>query len=261
MQTTTETTIQTATATQFPADAVAVDKSTAECCDHNAEQAEAVALGLVAAWKPSDRVLAREAQSAKEFEEAARRKREEGTARAVLAQVNPAGVALGFEAVYSGGGRFSSGYHSGWRLNIGTGYGADANKKWMAVGEGTKLTVTPKQLEKAREKIAEVAAVDAAEKARRSAKQTVEERTKVFIAANPAFCAMVGQSSFNSGETLYYGSGYNRRASYQTAFLVNEDGAVRIGGETLFMDQWTQVFNLKAAQAAAMAALKASFKN
>lgn len=249
------------TETKLIVNAVKPNTSSAECVAYNTANADTIALGLIQAWQPDERTLAREAQAVKDAEAAACRKHEEAMALAVLAQVNPAGVALGFEATFKGGGNYSNGYHIGWKLNIGSGsgYGADA-KKWMAIGEGTRLTVTPKQLERAKEKIAEVAAVDAAEAARRNVKQTVKERTHAFIAANPEFCKLVEQSAYNSGETFYYGSGRNRRASYNTAFMVNEDDTVKIGGETLFMDQWTQVYNLKAAQAAAMKTLKDSFQ-
>lgn len=236
-----------------------VNESSAACAAHNEANKSVIDMGLEFPWVPSERVLAREAQAEKENEARARRARLEAAVMETLGTVNPTRVSLSIEAVYSGGGRFSSGYHSGWKLNIGTGYGADANKKWMALGEGTTLNVTAKQLEKAKAKIAEVAAVDAAEIARHSAKMNVQQRTEAFIKASPAFCTLVGQTCFNSGETFYYGSGINRRASYQTAFFVTEDGSVKIGGETFTVAQWTEIYNLRAAQAAAMKSLKNSF--
>ena len=236
-----------------------VGETSATCAAYNESNADAISLGILLPRKPSDRVLAQEAQAVKDNEARERRARLEAAALQELQAVNPTGVALDIEAVYSGGGTYSRGYHSGWKLIIGTGWGQDANRKWMAIGNKTELCVTAKQLGKAQEKIAEVAAVDAAEKARRNAKLNVQQRTEAFIKDNSAFCALVGHTSYNSGETITYGSGYNRQHHYQTAFLVTEDGSVKIGGETYTVAQWTEVYNLRAAQAQAMKALKNSF--
>lgn len=237
-----------------------VEKSSKECAEYNTSHQAEIDLGLIFPLEPSDRVLEREAKAAKEREEQARGERERAAVIAQIQTVNPTGVRLGLEAVYSGGSSYSCGYHSGWKLIIGDGYGQDANKKWMAIGEGKRLIVTEKQLGKAKEKIAEVAAVNAAEAARRNARQNVQQRTEAFIAGNQEFCKLVGHTAYNSGETYYYGSGMNRRASYQTAFLVNEDGSVKIGGETFQPSQWVEIYTLRAQQAEAMKALKDSFK-
>jgi len=236
-----------------------VSESSKACTAHNEANKAMIDMGLEFPWKPSDRIITQELNEAKANEARALRAKQESIVATEVSAVNPTNVPVRVESVYSGSSNWSSGHHSGWKMIIGSGYGSDANKTWMAIGEGTRLCITAKQLEKAKAKIAQVAAVNAAEAARRNAKQTVEQRTAAFINANPAFCALVGHTSFNSGETVSWGSGRNTRYSYQTAFLVNEDGSVKIGGETFTVAQWTEIYNLRAAQAEAMKALKASF--
>jgi hypothetical protein len=87
--------------------------------------------------------------------------------------------------------------------------------------------------------------------------QAEREATESFIKDNAEFCKMVGHSSYNDGVTVY---GLGHRAYYQTAFLVNEDGSVKIGGETFQPSQWVEIFTLRTQQAEAMKALKDSFK-
>lgn len=239
-----------------------VNKSSVKCAEYNETHKAEIEVGLVLPQTPCQIVLDSEKQEQLRREAREAQRALEKSILAEFQKLNPTGVALSIEETRSSGSRWSSGYHTGYKLVIGGGYGRDANKKWMTIGDGTKLanSVTAKQFEKAKEKIAEVAAVDAAEKARNSAKQNVEERTRAFIKSNPTFCTMVGQSYFNSGETVFIGSGYNRQARYQTAFLVEENGAIKIGHETFTQAQWVQIYDLRATQAAAMQALKASFK-
>lgn len=237
-----------------------VNDSSAECAAYNESNADAINLGILNPRKPSDRIVQREAQYAKEQEQANLRRKLEAAVIAEVQAVNPTGVKLQVEAVYSGGSTYSSGYHSGWKLTVGQGYGRDANKRHIKIGNGLDLCVTAKQLAKAKDAIAVVASVEAAEKSLRSEKLTVENRTMQFIRDNALFCSRAGHNSYNSGETLVYGTGYNRRYSHQTAFLVTEDGSIKIGSETLTHDQWVQVFDLRDANNAAMKALKESFK-
>lgn len=236
-----------------------VSESSKACAAHNEANKTMIDMGLEFPWKPTDRIITQEQNEAKANEARALRSKLEAEVITAVVAVNPTNVPVRVESVYSGSSNWSSGHHSGWKMIIGSGYGHDANKTWMVIGEGTRLCITAKQLEKAKGKIAQIASVNAAEAARRNAKNTVAQRTLDFINANPAFCASVGQTSYNSGETLTYGSGMHTRYSYQTAFLITEDGSVKIGVETFTVAQWTEIYNLRAAQAAAMKALKASF--
>lgn len=245
-----------ATTTQFET----VRKSSAKCAEYNAANQEAIDAGLVLPQQPDEATLRCEKQDAERAAALELRRAKIVAVLAELETVNPGKVALGIEEEYGAQSTWSRGAQTGWKLIIGSGYGRDANKKWMRIGEGCTLLLTDKQLEKAKDKIAEVAEVAASEKAKWNAKQSVEARTTAFIKANEVFCKMVGHSYYNSGETVYFGSGYNKQARYQTAFLVNVDGTIKIGHETFTMSQWIAIYELRAAQAEAMQALKASFK-
>jgi hypothetical protein len=244
-----------------------VQKSSAECAERNLTVQAEIDLGLSEAWEPSDSILAQEAEAKKReeagFKLAASKKEvliSVGCNNHVAdgSRYGSAGdVKVEIDEVRTSGGRFSMGYISGWRLYIGDRYGSEKGS-WVGIGDGATLGINTKQLEKAKAKIAEEQSRINTKKAERAVKQNAEQRTAAFIAANLEFCKMAGHSSFNDGVTIY---GHDRRAYYQTAFIFNEDGTVKIGGETLTVAQWTEIFNLRASQAAAMKSLKESFKN
>lgn len=236
-----------------------ISKSSKECAAYNEANKGCIEAGLMESWEPTDAILEQEKQEVARKQHVEREEAEKAQAMALFAGLNPNGVRLSLEKTYSGSGwRYQT--HTGWRLIIGDGYGRDANKTWAVVGVGTSLKViSSRQLSKVREKIQQVAAVMLREQAQRSARMSVAQRTNAFAAANPEFCAMVGHSSYNSGETIYSGSGYNRRPFYQTSFFVNEDGSVCIGGQTFTVEQWKQIYALRAEHAAAMKSLMEGF--
>lgn len=163
------------------------------------------------------------------------------------------------EESYTGSSRWSRGYVSGYWLIIGSrySYGRQDNKKRVKIGDGKVLGINAKQLAKAKVALAEVKAVEDRKNAMRNAKESDEERTKAFIAANPEFCKLVGRSYYCSGET-YYGHG-GRPNTYTTAFIYTVEGRVKIGCETFTVAQWTEIYNLRNSQAVAMKSLKDSF--
>jgi hypothetical protein len=234
-----------------------VSESSKACAAHNEANKAMIDMGLEFPWKPSDHIILQEQNEAKANEAIALRAKQEAIVAAEVSSVNPTNVPVRIKSVYSNSSSWSRGRHSGWKMIIGSGYGSDANKTWMAIGEGTRLCITAKQLEKAKAKIAQVASVNAVVEARNNAKQTAEQRTKAFIAANPEFVNLTGFTSFCSGESYY--SRWDKRTHFPTAMLVTEDGSVKIGGETFTVAQWTEIYNLRAAQGAALKALKASF--
>jgi len=244
-----------------------VEKSSKECAEFNANPNNqgAIAAGLMEAWEPSDRILAGEKIQAER--EAAGFKLAQD-AKAVLTMIGAVGgerrgkvgdVDVEIDDVRASTRSYYSSSVSGWRLYIGDRYGSQKGS-WVGIGDGATLGINTKQLVKAQAKIKEEQDRIDAKKAAAAVKQNVQQRTEAFIKDNAEFCKLVGHTTYDSGETYYYGSGCDRRASYHTAFLVNEDGSVKIGGETFTVSQWVEIFTLRTAQAEAMKALKESFK-
>jgi hypothetical protein len=242
-----------------------VNKSSTECDAHNLRVKAEIDLGLSEAWEPTEQILAQEA--------AAKKHQEEGfklaaSKKEVLLAVGCVGVADGarygaagdvkveIDEVRTGGGRYSLGYVSGWRLYVGSRYGSNKGS-WLTVGDGATLGINTKQVEKARVKIAAEQACLDAKKAAQLATQSAAQRTADFIAANPEFCKRAGQSSFNDGEPYY--ANWDKRTHYPTAFIALPDGRVQIGSEKFTVAQWEELFALKAAFVSNQNALKASF--
>jgi len=237
-----------------------VNKSSKDCAAHNLTIQAEIDLGLSEAWEPSELVLQGEAKELARIEACAKR---DADMLSVLKQLDPNtngdyvfGIRAKIEAVYTGSSKWSSGSHTGWRLVFGSSYTSSENPK-VTIGEGRAISINDKQLARAKAKLEELLSLKRIADAKQSSAQSAQARTTAFIAANGAFCEAAGHSSYNSGETLYYGS--PKRAHYQTAFIVLADGSVKIGHETYTIAQWREIFGLRAAQAAAMKALKASF--
>lgn len=220
-------------------------KSTKECNEFNTANADAIAAGMVEAIEPNEEVLACEAKE-RQGEEAERKEKE--AIAAIVKELDMAersDVRLDFEKTHSGGGTWSRGYHTGWRLYVGGRYGSD--KKWIAIGEGTVLKLTARQKEKALAKIAEVAGIKKAQQDRRTAEEAALARYKELYNTNKELIkGITGQSHVSE-----YG---------EQGFHVWAVGRITYKYETYTIAQWEQIVALKREQAAAMKALKDSFK-
>lgn len=236
-----------------------VQKSSAECAAHNLNIKAEIDLGLSEAWEPSEQILAAEAAEAARkaagFKLAADKLE-------VLKRLDPntdgnrvMGVSVYINAIYTGASNWSSGRHTGWKLEFNNTWSDDYT--WLKIGDGVTLGINAKQLEKAKAKLDAIVVANRVKSIKASQKLSEQARTEAFIKNNPRFCELAGHNYHNSGETLYYGS--PKRAHYQTAFLVTEDESVRIGSETYSVAQWLEIFELREAQRRAMNALKASF--
>lgn len=241
-----------------------VQKSSEECAKHNQVVQAEIDLGLSEAWEPSDEI--RKSEAAAAAREAAGFKLMTDK-MAVLKAIDPDtdgrkvhGIEASIDAVYSGSTTYSSGYHSGWKLTLGSRYNSSGNCKRIIIGDGTTLGINTRQLNKAQDFIAEERERNAIRSAQANAAMSDQQRTVAFIKANPDFCTLVGCAQYNNGETIHYGSGMNRRTIYQTAFIMLADGNLKMGSEILTVGQWTELFTLRAEHAAAIKALKASFK-
>lgn len=242
-----------------------VNESSSACAAHNESNKSVIDMGLEFPWVPNEQILRQEKAQA---ERAAAGFKLENDAKGILLSLGAVmvgtstrrgtvgNVEVEIDDVRASTRSYYSSSVSGWRLYIGGRYGSDKGG-WVGIGDGATLGINAKQQAKALEKIKEIQTKIDARQAKRKEVLTVAARTNSFISANGDFCKMVGHSSFNDGVTVY---GHDRRAYYQTAFLVNEDGSVKIGGETFTVAQWTEIYNLRAAQAEAMKSLKDSFK-
>ena len=234
-----------------------INKSSAVCEAINLTNAAYIEAGLEEAVCPTPEVLASE--KAEAARKAAEFKLEQDKI-SVLRKLDPKtdgsqvlGIRASVQEIYTGSSR-------GWKLVLGDSYGKSEEKRWVKIGDGKVLGMSAAQFEKAQARLAELVE-DAKGKAmaqRRLANE--QERTIQFIKDNAAFCSLVGHSYYNTGETLRYGAGFNKRTTCQTAFIVNFDGSVRIGVETFTVAQWTEIYELRNAQAVALKALKESFK-
>lgn len=239
------------------------NKSTADCVAYNLLNKAAIDCGVLEAIEPDEATLKRES------DEAARvaayfKLADDKLAVLKMLDANTdgktvSGIAVGVEAIMTGGSTWSSGYQVGWKLIIGGSWNSKENR-WLKIGDGKILGMNAKQLAKAQEKLAEAIAERDAKHAKEAATTSDKMRTEAFIKANPDFCKMVGQSYFCDGKAYEVGYGSGRQMRYPTAFVALADGSVKICHETFTVEQWNEIYALRAAQVEAMKALKESFK-
>lgn len=267
------TTTTTTTETTFPADAREVNQSTAECAAHNAGQAEAIALGLVEAWKPS---AARLAQEAKEAAEAAVRLKRfaakvgilkaiwdalpEAVRACYLDPTTPEGQPpkswTGDAFLKTTNPRWDSVTLEAYRRSVGSWKNEFAYYRVVVGGYGDKsILKLNKDLSATRDQLAKVAAKVAEHHARRlckneaqNAKVRAEKRYRDFV-GKPEGKALVGRIAGTTYVSDYGTSG----------FAVCPDGRLTYNGETFAAEQWAAVCDLRDKHAAELKALKASF--
>ncbi len=232
-----------------------VSKSSAECAAHNLQCAAEIELGLSLPWEPTQAILDAEAREAKQK---AAGLKVAADKLAVLRMIDPAvteatqnkvcGVNARIERVESRGSRWSSGNHAGWRLVLGSLFGkVGVDKQLLVIGDGTTLGLNDKQLAKAKAHIASLQAHDKRVEDMQGRELAKCLRYKALYASDKALIGAICQTSYVSE----YG---------QMDFAVNADGSITYKYETFTVPQWREIVALRDAQAAAMKALKESFK-
>jgi hypothetical protein len=226
-----------------------VNKSSKTVAEYNANNKEAIELGLIEAWEVSAAVLEQEKKAAKEQAEA-----EELAVKktAVLARLGSrdgktvSGVEVEIAPLMTGGDSWRSGYQTGWKLWIGRRY--SDNKKWAKIGDGVKLFITDAQVRTVLTKVAEVGTIQNARTERENKQNNDLARYQAFVATPEGLDLVKGLT--NSNYVSDYGT---------SNLTVNANGTLTYNYETFTVAQWQEIVALRRAQAVAMKALKETF--
>lgn len=242
----------------FPTEATKVSKATALCVEFNNNNAGAIAAGLMSPIQPDDGIIKAEAEEAARVEAGFKHAQ---NVIAVLQMLDPK-VAKEDDLVLGVRVRIESESHKSWstgltvytshKMIIGSGYGRDANKTWMKIGDGGTLGLNTKQKAKALEKLAQVKRVEEnrdahrkVEEARYAEQGANRARWKTFI-SEPACVDFVKRLT---GSTFV--------AEYSPELWIGNNGLLGYKNEHFTMGQWVQIMDLRDKQAAELAALKA----
>lgn len=230
-----------------------VNKSTKECDEYNTSNADAIGLGLMERMEPTDQILAHEKQ---ERDRKAAQFQEAESIQAILRQLDPNadtkvgtvfGVSVYIEKIYTGGGTWSRGSHTGWRMYIGRRYGS--NRTWIKIGDGTTLGLNASQREKAMVKINDARAEFDARKRAQDERELRKQRFEQFI---------VSPQNIKLLQTI--GSCTSITSFDADLYHFDNNGSMTYRGETYTIGQWRQIAEMRLRHIDELTQLKSSFK-